>query len=69
MIYLFSDGIVDQNGPDRKKFGRLRLEEAMVDCAKLRPEEQKVLFEQRLSDYMENEDQRDDIALMGLKIQ
>ncbi len=67
-IYLFSDGIIDQNGPDRKKFGRIRLEEAMIDCAKLRTEEQKVIFEQRLRDYMQNEDQRDDISFIGLKM-
>ena len=68
MVYLFSDGIIDQNGPERKKFGRVRMEEAMIDCAKLRTEEQKVIFEQRLKDYMEDEDQRDDISFVGLKM-
>jgi serine phosphatase RsbU (regulator of sigma subunit) len=68
MIYLFSDGIIDQNGPDRKKFGRVRLEESMIDCAKLRPAEQFAVIDQRLREYMNNEDQRDDITLIGLKI-
>jgi serine phosphatase RsbU (regulator of sigma subunit) len=68
MIYLFSDGIIDQNGPERKKFGRVRLEEAMIDCAKLRTIEQQAIIEQRLREYMTNEDQRDDITLIGLKI-
>lgn len=68
MVYLFSDGIVDQNGPERKKFGRVRLEEAMIDCTKLEPGEQKVIFEQRLSEYRKNEEQRDDITFIGLKI-
>jgi serine phosphatase RsbU (regulator of sigma subunit) len=68
MIYLFSDAIIDQNSPDRKKFGRIRLEEFFVDCAKLTPEEQKKIIEQRLKDYMQNEEQRDDIALVGLKV-
>lgn len=68
MIYLFSDGIIDQNGPDRKKFGRIRMEEAMIDCARLKSSEQKNIFEQRLRDYMMNEEQRDDISLIGLKI-
>jgi serine phosphatase RsbU (regulator of sigma subunit) len=68
MIFLFSDGIIDQNGPDRKKFGRLRLEEAMIDCAKLRPSQQKVIIEQKLNEYMVSEDQRDDIALIGIKV-
>lgn len=68
MVYLFSDGIIDQNGPDRKKFGRVRLEEAFVDCAKLDTNEQKNIIEQRLREYMQNEEQRDDIVLVGLKI-
>ena len=68
MIYLFSDGIIDQNGPERKKYGRIRLEETMIDCAKLRLDEQKVFFEQRLRDYMKNEEQRDDISFVGLKV-
>lgn len=68
MIYLFSDGIIDQNSSERKKFGRIRMEETMIDCAKLRPVEQKVIFEQRLKDYMLHEEQRDDISLVGLKV-
>ncbi len=68
MIYLFSDGIIDQNGPERKKYGRVRLEETMIDCVKLRSIEQHAIFEQRLREFMTNEDQRDDITLIGLKI-
>ncbi len=68
MVYIFSDGIIDQNSPDRKKFGRVRLEEALIDCAKLDPKEQKRIIEERLKDYMQNEEQRDDITLAGLKI-
>jgi serine phosphatase RsbU (regulator of sigma subunit) len=68
MIYLFSDGIIDQNGPERKKFGRVRLEETMIDCVKLRAIEQHAIFEQRLREFMTNEDQRDDITLIGLKL-
>jgi hypothetical protein len=68
IIYMFSDGIVDQNGPDRKKFGRINLEEAIIDCAKLSPSKQKVVIEERLFAYMEKEEQRDDITLIGLKI-
>jgi serine phosphatase RsbU (regulator of sigma subunit)/tetratricopeptide (TPR) repeat protein len=68
MVYMFSDGIVDQNGPERKKFGRLRLEEAIIDCAKLKPSEQKDIFEQRLHEYMDGEEQRDDISMLGLKV-
>lgn len=68
MVYMFSDGIIDQNNPDRKKFGRTLLEEALVDCAKVRPAEQKAIIEQRLGEFMQKEEQRDDITLVGLKI-
>jgi serine phosphatase RsbU (regulator of sigma subunit) len=68
MIYMFSDGIIDQNNPERKKFGRTMLEEALVDCAKVRPAEQKAIIEQRLGDFMQKEEQRDDITLVGLKV-
>jgi serine phosphatase RsbU (regulator of sigma subunit) len=68
MIYMFSDGIIDQNNPERKKFGRLLLEEAMIDCAKLDPSQQKIIIEERLNNFMQNEEQRDDITLIGLKI-
>ena len=68
MIYMFSDGIIDQNNPERKKFGRMMLEEALVDCAKVRPAEQKAIIEQRLGDFMQKEEQRDDITLVGLKV-
>lgn len=68
MIYLFSDGIIDQNNPERKKFGRIMLEEAMFDCSRLDPSQQKNIIEVRLNNFMQNEEQRDDITLIGLKI-
>ncbi len=68
IIYLLTDGLIDQNNPERKKFGRIRLEEALVDCAKLSPSEQKVIIEKVLVNYMGTEEQRDDITLVGLKI-
>ena len=68
IIYMLSDGLIDQNNSERKKFGRIRLEEALVDCAKLNPSDQKTIIEQGLLNYMENEEQRDDITLVGLKV-
>ena len=68
IIYMLSDGLIDQNNPDRKKFGRIRLEEALVDGAKLSPAEQKIIIENGLLNYMDKEEQRDDITLVGLKI-
>ncbi len=68
IVYLFTDGIIDQNGPDRRKFGRIRLEEILSENAKLSPAAQKGIIEEKLNDFIQNEEQRDDITLVGLKI-
>ncbi len=67
-IYMFSDGIVDQNGPERKKFGRIRLEEILYECSKRDVSEQRMIIEKELTEYMQREAQRDDITMVGLKI-
>ena len=50
-----------------KSEAKIEEKQAAKEAAK-KPEEQKVIFEQRLKEYMGNEEQRDDIALLGLKI-
>jgi len=67
-IYLSTDGIIDQNGPDRKRFGSKKLEEILVDTFDLSVKEQKSRIEKVLEDFMQNEEQRDDITLLGLRI-
>ncbi len=68
VIYLFSDGIVDQNDPHRKKFGRARLENILKSCIDKDAEGQRVLIEQKLDQFIQNEQQRDDITFSGLII-
>jgi serine phosphatase RsbU (regulator of sigma subunit) len=68
MIYLFSDGIVDQNDPYRKKFGRARLESILQSIITDDTDRQKLIIEQKLDEFMKEESQRDDITLTGLKI-
>jgi tetratricopeptide (TPR) repeat protein len=67
-IYLFSDGIVDQNDPFRKKFGRARLESILKSIITDSIEEQKNTIETKLDEFIKDETQRDDITLTGLKI-
>lgn len=67
-VYLFSDGITDQNDPNRKKYGRLRLEDKILEGQGLAMDKQERLLKDDLYSFMSNEEQRDDIALAGLKL-
>ncbi len=67
-IYLSTDGIIDQNGPDRKRFGSKRLEALLSDFYKLTIKEQEANVNKELNNFMQSEEQRDDITLLGLRI-
>ncbi len=67
-VYLSTDGIIDQNGPDRKRFGSIRFEEMIVDNFGHPIKEQKENINRRIDSFMQNEEQRDDITLLGLRI-
>lgn len=68
VIYIFSDGIVDQNNPHRKKFGRARLEDILKSCIDSDGERQKLIIEGKLNEFIQDEEQRDDITFSGLII-
>ncbi len=67
-IYLSTDGIIDQNGPDRKRFGSKRLEDLIVNNYRLSVNEQSENIIRELNKFMQTEEQRDDITLLGLRI-
>ena len=67
-LYLSTDGIVDQNGPDRSRFGTNRLEEILFKYSRFSMEEQDYSIRQEIERFRQNEDQRDDITLLGIKI-
>lgn len=66
-VYLSSDGIADQNAPDRQKFGSKRLVKLLEDSLHLPMAKQKEVLEKALDDFQQDEKQRDDIALMAIK--
>jgi len=68
IIYLTSDGIVDQNNSQRKKFGTKKLLNLLENVAELRPEAQKSQIENVLKKYKEDTKQRDDITVLGIKL-
>lgn len=66
-IYLSSDGIIDQNDKDRKRFGSDNFIEMMNRIHNLPMNEQAGMIEQTLDAYMNGEEQRDDISVIGIK--
>lgn len=67
LIYLTTDGFIDQNNSKRKRFGTANFTETVSLIAEKPVEQQKQILEEILAKWMGNEPQRDDIALVGLK--
>ena len=67
-IYLTTDGITDQNSPEREKFGINRLMDILSQTQSLSMEKQKQSLEEELLGFMKYEKQRDDITVLGIQI-
>jgi len=67
-IYLTTDGITDQNSPDREKFGIDRLTEILTMTFTMPLEKQKQCLEEELIGFMKYAKQRDDITILGVQI-
>jgi serine phosphatase RsbU (regulator of sigma subunit) len=68
MVYIFSDGIVDQNDNTRRRFGSQKLEETFLKMCTLDTRKQKEYLQDIIDAFIQNEEQRDDITIMGIKI-
>lgn len=67
-IYLTSDGLMDQNSPEREKFGTRRFISFLNEHALLSMDQQKSKLEEKMLGFMKLEKQRDDITVMGIKL-
>jgi serine phosphatase RsbU (regulator of sigma subunit) len=67
-LYMLTDGMIDQNGPERKRFGSKKFEEMITTMGNNDMVQEKEMFAGALSDFMKEEVQRDDITLIGLRI-
>ncbi|RPI46138.1 MAG: hypothetical protein EHM46_00930, partial [Bacteroidetes bacterium] len=68
VVYLFSDGYEDQfGGPDDKKFSRGRYRDFLLEIHHLPMEEQKRMLEQSLDAWQGDQDQTDDITVLGIR--
>ncbi|MCH8318853.1 MAG: SpoIIE family protein phosphatase, partial [Bacteroidetes bacterium] len=67
-IFFYSDGLTDQfGGPDDKKFSQRRVKDLLLDNQHLPMQEQKELLENTIEQWMNNQDQTDDILLIGIR--
>jgi len=67
IIYLFSDGIVDQNNLKRKKFGSSNFFNLLLQIGSQELSEQKETIKSTLINHMIDTEQRDDITILALK--
>jgi len=69
ILYLFSDGYVDQfGGPEGKKYKYRRFRHMLLNIHKLPFEDQKAILHQKMEEWMgETYEQVDDMLLIGLK--
>ncbi|MDF1548874.1 MAG: two-component regulator propeller domain-containing protein [Bacteroidales bacterium] len=69
VIYLFSDGYIDQFGGDNgKKFLRKQFKDLIIEIHKKPLIEQKEILDKTLEEWMGEYEQVDDILIMGFKI-
>jgi serine phosphatase RsbU (regulator of sigma subunit) len=69
MLYLFSDGYVDQfNGETDQKFSTLRFKELLVRISPLLMDEQQTILDKHFEKWKGNSDQIDDMMVIGIRI-
>ncbi len=69
IIYMFTDGIVDQfGGPNDRKFTRKNLRALLLDVAHLPLDVQQEMVAERLNSWRGATTQLDDMCLLGLRI-
>lgn len=69
VLYLYSDGLVDQfGGPSNKKFQHTKLKDFIVQHKDLPIETQGIVLEQSFESWKGNSFQVDDVLVMGLKV-
>ena len=68
MLYLTTDGYVDQANPVMKKLGARRLKETLIEIASQPAEIQQRKLIELLEKHKSGEPQRDDITIIGIRL-
>jgi serine phosphatase RsbU (regulator of sigma subunit) len=68
-IFITSDGFTDQFGGEKnKKYTSKRFRELIASMVGLPMAEQKIIIEHTIEDWKRNEEQTDDICVMGIRV-
>ncbi|HUX58349.1 MAG TPA: SpoIIE family protein phosphatase [Bacteroidales bacterium] len=69
LIYLFTDGYIDQlGGLEHKRFRTENFKNLLVEIQKLPMNEQKTILENKFLEWQGKNDQVDDVMIMGIRI-
>lgn len=68
ILYLSTDGYIDQNNADRQRLGSKKFLELIQKNATLPISKQKILLEKELDSWQQDTLQRDDITVIGIKV-
>ncbi|MCE3260652.1 MAG: protein serine/threonine phosphatase, partial [Bacteroidetes bacterium] len=68
-LYMFTDGFIDQfGGQQNKKLNRKNFRELLRTAAEMAPAEQEAFLEYSFNNWRQEEEQTDDILVIGIKI-
>jgi serine phosphatase RsbU (regulator of sigma subunit) len=68
-IYVFTDGFVDQfGGPDGKKYKSKKFKEMLLSIQHLNMKDQALMINKEFNDWRGNNEQIDDLCLVGVKV-
>jgi serine phosphatase RsbU (regulator of sigma subunit) len=68
VIYFTSDGYIDQHNFERRRFSSSKFKELLSNIYKLSIKEQEKVIIAALKDHQKNEEQRDDISVVGIRL-
>jgi serine phosphatase RsbU (regulator of sigma subunit) len=68
-LYMFTDGFIDQfGGGENKKLNRKNFRELLKTAAEMSPPEQEAFLDYSLNNWKQEEEQTDDVLVIGIKI-
>ena len=68
MMYLTTDGYVDQNNDAGKKYGTRKFRQVLTNISSLDTQMQYECLTNELNTHQKHQEQRDDITVMGIKV-
>ena len=69
MLYMFSDGYVDQlGGPENKKIFAQPFRDILQSVSALSMAEQKAILDEKLESWKGNQSQTDDVLVVGIRV-